>query len=77
MTTETRVKYPNRLRILRTSRGMLQKEVGQRLGITEASVNRHENGNRSLGAFEIEQYARLYNVTPYELFNEATPEKEA
>jgi transcriptional regulator with XRE-family HTH domain len=61
-------KYPNRLRELREKNDLTLLEVATRLGISEGSVSRHETGARGLGAFEIEQYVRLYNVTPYELF---------
>lgn len=62
--------YPNRIYFLRRQRKMSQKDVAVALGLRQPTVNRHENANRSLDAFMIEKYARLFGVPPYELFVE-------
>ncbi len=61
-------KYPNRLRELREKRQLTQADVALILGVKQPTINRHEQGNRSLDGFAIEKYARFYNVSPYELF---------
>lgn len=47
---------------------MTQAQVGKMTGVKHATVNRHENGNRGLDGFAIERYAKLFGVSPYELF---------
>lgn len=68
--TDRTVRHPNRLFELRNIRNLSQKEVAQLVGMTQPTVNRHENGNRSLDGFAIERYAKLYAVSPYEIFVE-------
>lgn len=62
------VRHPNRIRELRNARQLNQKELGQLIGLPQPTVNRHENGNRSLDGFAIERYAKFFGVSPYELF---------
>jgi transcriptional regulator with XRE-family HTH domain len=66
--TTDRPRHPNRLAELRDKRMLSQTEVAKLLGMTPATINRHERGNRSLDALAIERYARFYNVSPFELF---------
>jgi transcriptional regulator with XRE-family HTH domain len=61
-------KHPNRLRYLREINGMSQKDAAQGLGVPTPTLNRHEQGNRSLDGFTIQRYAEFYGVTPFELF---------
>ena len=61
-------KHPNRIRILREIAGLDQTELADRTGFKQATVSRHELGNRSLDGLAIERYSRLFGVTPYELF---------
>lgn len=68
MSENTPNKYPNRLRELREKRQLTQADVATILGVKQPTINRHEQGNRSLDGFAIEKYARFYNVSPYELF---------
>jgi len=63
-------KYPNRLRFLRESFGLEQQDAARTLGIDKSTLNRHEQGNRSLDGFTIQRYAEFYGVSPYELFVE-------
>lgn len=61
-------KHPNRLRELRDRAKLNQAQVAVLKGTTQPTINRHEQGNRSLNGFDIEWYANLYGVTPYEIF---------
>lgn len=61
-------KHPNRLRFLREAVGMSQTDAAEALCMPTPTLNRHEQGNRSLDGFTIERYALFYGVTPYELF---------
>lgn len=63
-----RPRHPNRLAELRDARQLTQSDIAKLLGMTAATVNRHERGNRSLDGFAIERYAKFYGVSPYELF---------
>lgn len=62
------MKHPNRLRELRLQRGISQADMATLLGVKQPTVNRHEQGNRSLDGFAIERYAKIHGVSPYELF---------
>jgi len=66
--TDTVIRHPNRLKELRQSFGLEQKDVAKALSIPAPTLNRHENGNRSIDGFMIERYAKFYGVTPYEIF---------
>lgn len=66
--TEKVVKHPNRLKELRAIHKLDQKDVARALKIPAPTVNRHENGNRSMDGFMIERYAYFYGVSPYEIF---------
>lgn len=77
MATKTRVKRPkapqiNRLRELRTKRGLSQEHAAAMVGYDISTVNRHENGNRGLDGSAIDRYAKLYQVSAYELFVDPT-----
>lgn len=62
------IRRQNRLRELRENEGIKQTELARRLGIKVATLNRHEQMNRSIDALSIERYARFFGVSPYELF---------
>jgi transcriptional regulator with XRE-family HTH domain len=66
-------KFPSRLKELREARGLSQRDVaklvtGFGLPLTQAGVNRHENGERCPDGLTIDMYCRLYGVPAYELF---------
>lgn len=66
-------KFPSRLKELREARGLSQRDVaklitGFGLPLTQAAVNRHENGERCPDGLTIDMYCRLYTVPAYELF---------
>lgn len=58
----------NRLRELRLERKLTQEEVAKLLDIDNTTVSKHETGLRGLSLEDIEKYARLYKVEPFELF---------
>lgn len=66
--TTERPRHPNRLAELRDRRQLSQSDIAKLLGMTAATVNRHERGNRALDGFAIERYAKFYGVSPYEIF---------
>lgn len=62
--------HKNRIKELRTSRGMTQKELGKAVGLTEAAVCRHERLSRGLEKDIIHKYSKALEVKPSELFVE-------
>lgn len=66
---------PNRLKYQREKSRLTQQEVAKMLGVSLATVSRHENSSRGLTRKVIDQYAGLYKVTSAELFVDL-PESE-
>lgn len=60
--------HKNQLAVLRRKKGMSQKAVGEHLGFSMATINRHERGNRGLSRQLIDVYADFYNVEPFDLY---------
>lgn len=58
----------NRLREVRESKGMSQRGVAGLLGLSSATVNRHEQMNRGLTKEVAEKYAEIYGVSVVELY---------
>ena len=56
--------FYNILRNLRKSRGMLQKDVAERLGISVSAYSLYENGTREPSIDRILEIAKLFNVNP-------------
>lgn len=57
--------FGSRLKQTRLRRGKTLAEVAERLGKTEATVQRYESGNiKNLKADTIEELAQVYNVSP-------------
>lgn len=50
------------LKQARKKKGLTQKEVGQRLGIAEATYNRYEKGNQNLTLETLEKVAIAIGV---------------
>lgn len=67
---------PNRLKQLR-ERGvkLSQVHVAKLLGLTDATVSRHESGERTMTRDQITAYAQLYGVPSYEIFIDPAPEE--
>ena len=59
---------PNRLKEQRKASRLTMAEVAKVLEVTEATVSRHESGQRSLSGEMIEKYCELYKCEPSELF---------
>lgn len=54
-----------RMRLLRIERRMTQEEVGQRLGVSKATINKYELGTtQNLSRAKIETLASLFEVSP-------------
>lgn len=67
------MRYPNRLRELRKTHRTDDhpttiRDVAKALYLSASLAIRHENGQRGLNGYQIEQYAMYYGVTPFELF---------
>lgn len=58
----------NRLAFLRKASKLTQEEVAKLIGVDVTTVCRHESGERTMSAKEIESYANVYKCTPTELF---------
>ena len=54
----------NRIRHLRERAGLTQEEVGQRIGVTKATVNRYETGNIDIKRTIAIKLAEILNTTP-------------
>lgn len=53
-----------RLRSLRESKGMTQEEVGKRIGVTKATVNRYETGEIDIKRTIAIKLADILDTTP-------------
>lgn len=60
--------YTNFLADYRKRAGMTQKELGEKVDKSFASINRYENGTRSMDRELIIKVARILGVQPHELF---------
>lgn len=62
-------KHPNQLRIKREKGVILSMaEVAKLIDCDEATVSRHETGQRSMSREQILKYAKLYRCETHELF---------
>ncbi len=59
----------NRLRTVREARGLSQRKVAEQLGVSAATVNRHEQGTRGIDKATADEYSKLYQVEVVELFS--------
>ena len=55
-------KFNERLRLLRTSRGLSQSDLAKFLGISKSSVNMYERGEREPGLETLEAIGDFFNV---------------
>ena len=60
----------NRLKTLREQRGLTQKGLGDRIGVTQAAIARYETQNRGLTAAKILKLATALSVQPGEILAE-------
>jgi len=67
------VKHENRLRELRLSKGWNQQRIADRIGVSQVMCSKYENGLVPLPGHLISALARIFEVTPKELFVEITP----
>lgn len=54
--------FKERLKDLRTSKGLSQRELGKRLGITNSAISMYERGEREPDYETLEAIADLFNV---------------
>lgn len=55
----------NRIRDMRLSLKMSQEELGNRIGVKRAAINKYEKGNVTNIPYErIERLAKIFDVTP-------------
>ncbi len=62
-------KVGNNLKEARRFKGLTQKEVASKLGMTQQQYSRFENGVFELNYSQILFFCKLYEITPTELFN--------
>ena len=68
---------PTLLRRLRMERGFLQREIGERLGVSYATVCRYETRTIRVDRKKQEKLARLFDRERTELFDEENMAKFA
>lgn len=61
---------PNRVKELRESRSLTQKELGKLIDKDHTVVNKHENHQRPLTKDDAQAYARVFKVETVELYRE-------
>lgn len=59
---ELRKKFSERLRLLRTTSGLSQRELAQKIGVSKSSINMYERGEREPGFETLESVADLFRV---------------
>ncbi|MBQ9021371.1 MAG: helix-turn-helix transcriptional regulator [Eggerthellaceae bacterium] len=57
------------LRELREVAGLTQSQVGELLGVYQSRISNIENGERTLHAHEIPEYAKALGVSSYDLLS--------
>lgn len=65
-----------RIRLVRTTRGTSQSELGGSLGVTFQQIQKYENGTNRIGAGRLQSISNLFNV-PITFFFEGMPEQPA
>lgn len=65
------------LRKLRDERGFLQREIGERLGVSYATVSRYESRVISVGKKQQEKLAKIFDKRKDELFDEKNMARSA
>lgn len=68
--------FSQRLRFLRTQRGLTQQQLAQLLGLSKSSVNMYERGEREPGLETLAAMADLFEVDLDELTGRAAPPAE-
>lgn len=54
--------FSERLRLLRTTSGLSQRELAQKIGVSKSSINMYERGEREPGFETLESVADLFRV---------------
>lgn len=58
----------NIVRTLRISRGWTQEELGKKMGVQKAAVNKWETGQLDLKRSTIQRLCEIFDVSPLEFF---------
>ena len=66
------MKFPNNLYVLRSNKGLQQKEVSEAIGVVQSEYSKMERGDRKLG-IHIDKLLKFFGVDEDRLFNTATP----
>lgn len=53
-----------RIKALRKSVNLTQEELGKKLGVQKATIQKYENGSISLKTETVEELAKVFNVSP-------------
>ncbi|QDK79558.1 helix-turn-helix transcriptional regulator [Spirosoma sp. KCTC 42546] len=59
---DIKVQVGQLIRDTRKAKGLTQKEIGKKMGITEASFNRYENGVANLSLETVQKIAEALNL---------------
>jgi transcriptional regulator with XRE-family HTH domain len=57
------MEFKNRLKQLREEKGMIQKELAEKIGVTRNSITAYENGNREPDLEKIINLAKIFDVS--------------
>lgn len=60
----------NRIREIRRSKNITQKQMAQKLGLSQASYNKLENGNAELTIKKLEKICKAMDITPSSIIND-------
>lgn len=66
-----------RIRAIRESRGITQKQLGKSAGVSGPFVSMVESGRSDIDSERIELFARALGVSPAEFFDEEQPKPDA
>jgi SNF2 family DNA or RNA helicase/DNA-binding XRE family transcriptional regulator len=76
LTTEPKNDYSSQIRQLRSSLGLTQQSLAQRLGVSFATINRWENGQTRPSAFYWKQLRQLEQAVAEQVQEYVTPQQQ-
>ena len=66
------MKFPNNLYVLRSNKGLQQKEVSEAIGVVQSEYSKMERGDRKLG-IHLDKLLQFFGVDEDRLFTNASP----
>lgn len=64
------------LKLIRKRRGLTQEQLAELVGVTNATVQRHETRKREMNLSDIEKYAEALNCRPADIIDENALEED-